>query len=186
MLDNLIKSYLHYFPFSFNDKEQLFYKKLKRKKFDVWECIFYLREAFEEIEEISLDSCDEELYFYLSLQYVFLKKSQMHKEVIHTINFLPNMIYQPIMKFERGRNQQGLFFYQGYLDYIEPAYNFRVLAKQHLYFQNIEFHIKNKTMILNELDRIGINKKSLFCDYDSIACYIKEKYNPKNIPENVS
>lgn len=101
----------------------------------------------------------------------------MYKEPIHTINFLPNMVYQPIIKFDRGRNQQGLFLYQGYLTYIEPAYNFRVLAKQHLYFQNTEFHIKNKTNLLKELDRIGINKKTLFCDYDSIAQYITEKYS---------
>ena len=87
------------------------------------------------------------------------------------------MLYQPIMKFERGRNQQGLFLYQGYLTYIEPVYNFRVLAKQHLNFQNVEFRVKNKTTILNELDKIGINKKTLFCDYDSIAQYITDKHS---------
>ena len=32
-------------------------------------------------------------------------------------------------------------------------------------------------MILKELDKIGINRKTLFCDYDSIAKYITEKYN---------
>jgi len=177
LLHELIENYLHYFSSSLDDKEQTFYKKLKRKKFDVWECIYYLREAFEEIQEFSLDLCDEELYFYLALQFVFFKKSLMYKEPIHTINFLPNMVYQPIIKFDRGRNQQGLFLYQGYLTYIEPVYNFRVLAKQHLYFQNTEFHIKNKANLLSELDRIGINKKTLFCDYDSIAQYITEKYS---------
>lgn len=69
------------------------------------------------------------------------------------------MLYQPIIRFERGRNRQGLFLYQGYMTYIEPVYNFRVLAEQLLYFQNIEFHIKNKSTILKELDKIGINKK---------------------------
>ena len=87
------------------------------------------------------------------------------------------MVYQPIMKFERGRNQQGLFLYQGYMTYIEPVYNFRVLAKQQLYFQNIEMRIKNKALLLKELDTIGINEKTLFCDYDSIARYIKDKYS---------
>ena len=87
------------------------------------------------------------------------------------------MVYQPIMKFERGRNQQGLFLYQGYMTYIEPVYNFRVLAKQQLYFQNIEMRITNKALLLKELDTIGINEKTLFCDYDSIARYIKDKYS---------
>lgn len=180
LLGELIDSYLYYFSSSFDEKENKFYKKLKRKKFDVWECIGYLREAFEEIKEFPLESCDEEIYFYLALQFVFLKKSFTYKEPIHSITFLPNMIYQPIMKFERGRNQQGLFLYQGYLTYIEEVYNFRVLAKQHLYFQNVEFRIKNKTIILNELDKIGINKKTLFCDYDSVAQYIYEKYGVLN------
>ena len=177
LLSELISSYLFYFSSPFEDKEKIFYKKLKRKKFDVWECIVYLRDSFEEVKEFSLDSCDEEIYFYLSLQFVFFKKALSYTEPIHSITFLPNMLYQPIMKFERGRNQQGLFLYQGYLTYIEPVYNFRVLAKQRLYFQNIEFRIKNKATILKELDKIGINKKTLFCDYDSIAQYITDKHS---------
>lgn len=177
LMNDLIRSYLFYFSSPFGDKEQTFYKKLKRKKFDVWECIAYLRDAFEEVQEFSLELCDEELYFYLALMFVFFKKALLFTEPIHSITFLPNMIYQPIMKFERGRNQQGLFLYQGYLTYIEPVYNFRVLAKQHLCFQNVELRIKNKETILKELDKIGINKKTLFCDYDSIAQYITDKYS---------
>ena len=180
LLDELIESYLYYFRSPFGDDEQKFYKKLKRRKFDVWECIGYLRNTFEEIQEFPLDMYDEEIYFYLALQFIFFRKALTNEEPIDSINFLPNMIYQPIMKFERGRNQQGLFLYQGYLTYIERVYNFRVLAKQHLYFQNIEFHIKNKAVILKELDKIGINKKTLFCDYDSIAQYITEKYSILN------
>jgi len=177
LMGELVKSYLFYFSSPFDAKEQIFYKKLKRKKFDVWESISYLRDAFEEVKEFPLESCDEELFFYLSLQFVFFKKTLAYTEPIHSITFLPNMLYQPIMKFERGRNQQGLFLYQGYLTYIEPVYNFRVLAKQHLCFQNIEFRIKNKATILIELDKIGINRKTLFCDYDNIARYITDKYS---------
>lgn len=87
------------------------------------------------------------------------------------------MVYQPVIKFERGRNQQGLFLYQGYTTCVEPVYNFRVLAVQHLYFQNITFQIKNKANLLKKLNRVGINQKTLFCNYDSIAQYITEKYS---------
>lgn len=177
LLDVLIESYLQCFPYPFSEEEKVFYKKLKRKKFDVFECTYYLREVAEDLKEFPYDECDELVYFYLALQFFYLKKARGYTEPIDCIGFLPNMIYQPIIKFERGRNQQGLFMYQGYMTYIEPVYNFRVLASQHLYFQNIEFHIKNKTNILKELDRIGINKKMLFCDYDSIAQYITEKYS---------
>lgn len=180
LLDELIDAYLCYFPTSLDDNEQKFYNKLKRKKFDVWECIGYLREAFEEIKDFSLYACDEELYFYLVLQFIFFKQARMCKEPIYTINFLPNMVYRPILRFERGRNQQGLFLYQGYMTYIEPVYNFRVLVQQHMPFRNIEFHITNKEVIRKELDRVGINKKTLFCDYDSTAQYITEKYSILN------
>ena len=177
LLDVLIESYLKCFPYPLPDEENKFYKKLKRRKFDVFECTHYLREAVEELKEFPYGECDELIYFYLALQFFYLKKAREYTEPIDCIGFLPNMIYQPIIKFERGRNQQGLFMYQGYMTYIEPVYNFRVLAAQHLRFQNIEFHIKNKRNILKELDRIGINKKMLFCDYDSIAQYITEKYS---------
>lgn len=186
LLDELIDAYLFYFPTSLDDNKQKFYNKLKRRKFDVWECIGYLREAFVELKDFSLSACDEELYFYLALQFIFFKQARMCKEPIYTINFLPNMVYRPILKFERGRNQQGLFLYQGYMTYIEPVYNFRVLAQQQLCFQNVEFHVKNKAQIMMELDRIGINKKTLFCDYDSIAQYITEKYSVLNEADKLS
>ena len=177
LLDTLIESYLQCFPHPFSDEESMFYKKLKRKKFDVFECTYYLREVVQELKDFPYDECDEKVYFYLGLQFFFLKKARGHTEPIDFIGFLPNMIYQPIIKFERGRNQQGLFMYQGFMTYIEPVYNFRVLAVQRLYFQEQSFLIKNKTAILQELDKIGINRKTLFCDYDNIARYIKEKYS---------
>ena len=177
LLDTLIQSYLQCFPYPYSDEEIKFYKKLKRKKFDVFECTYYLREIVQELKDFPYSEYDEIIYFYLALQYLFLKKARGYKEPIECIGFLPNMIYRPIIKFERGRNQQGLFMYQGFMTYIEPVYNFRVLAVQHLYFQEKSFCIKNKTAILQELDKIGINRKTLFCDYDNIAYYIKEKYS---------
>ncbi len=38
---------------------------------------------------------------------------------------------------------------------------------------------KIKKEILKSHDKININKKTLFCDFDSIAEYIKEKYTEK-------
>lgn len=177
LLKKLIEDYLYYFSRPFSDEDKKFYSKLKRKKFDIWECTYYMREISEEIKSIPLNECDEEVYFYLVLQYIFLKNAKEIKEPIHTLRFLPNMVYRPVMKFERGRNQQGFFLYQGYMTYIEPAYNFRVLAMQHLHFQEMEIHIKDKQRLLSELDKLGINRKTLFCDYDSIAAYIREKYS---------
>lgn len=177
LLDELIDSYLYCFPSPFSEEEQKFQKKLKKKHLDIWECIGYLKEVDEELKSFYFGNYNEKVYFYLILQFFFFKSIRKYTEPICCINFLPNMIYRPIIKFERGRNQQGLFLYQGYTTYIETVYNFRVLATQRLHFQNIQFRIKNKNMILKELDKIGINRKTLFCDYDSIAKYITEKYN---------
>jgi len=38
----------------------------------------------------------------------------------------------------------------------------------------------NKASILKELDKIGINKSTLFPEIDKVADYIKEKYTTKN------
>lgn len=74
-----------------------------------------------------------------------------------------------------GRNQQGLFIYQTYLSFVESVYDAEIVAKQRVWPNEI-IVIENKEQILKELDFIGINKKFVYGDYDSIASYIKNKY----------
>ena len=176
LLKILIADYLAYFDYPFLDEEKELQKELIKKDIDVWTCISLIGNLETDLLSFSLDGCDEKVYLYLSLQYHFLKQTRNCQEAIFRIRFLPNMIYRPVIKFERGRNQQGLFIYQGYQSYIEPIYSFRVLTVQDVYFQDVEFRIKNKRTILKELDKIGINRKTLFCDYDSIAKYIVDKF----------
>ena len=41
--------------------------------------------------------------------------------------------------------------------------------------------VENKDKILEELDLMGINEKFIYGDFDSIARYIKNKYQPIDI-----
>ncbi|PEO48107.1 FRG domain-containing protein [Bacillus pseudomycoides] len=90
-------------------------------------------------------------------------------------NVLPNFKYAPILTFERGRNQQGLFIYQNYLQsnqHIETPY---IEGIQRILSDKIVI-INNKEKILSELDFMGINEKFIYGDYDNIAKYIKRKF----------
>jgi len=116
----------------------------------------------------------EVLIYILYLQR-FLLRIIDYREPIWWFNIMPNFKYAPILSFDRGRNQQGLFIYQTYLSFVESVYDAEIVAKQRVWPNEI-IVIENKEQILKELDFIGINKKFVYGDYDSIASYIKNKY----------
>lgn len=115
------------------------------------------------------------LEYTLKLQ-AFLKQTLDYEETIWWLNFIPNFIYTPILSFERGRNQKGLFIYQAYLSFDESTYNTHILCQQRVW-PDVVFVIENKDKILRELDFIGINDNFIYGDYDNIAGYIKKKYD---------
>lgn len=91
------------------------------------------------------------------------------------LNILPHFKYAPILTFERGRSQQGVFVYQNYLQdgkYLNTPY---IVSIQRIWPDKI-IVINNKEKILKELDFIGINEKFIYGDYDNIAKYITKKY----------
>ncbi|WP_308768247.1 FRG domain-containing protein [uncultured Anaerococcus sp.] len=95
----------------------------------------------------------------------------------------PKIIYKPSIKFDRWKNQEGLFIYQLSTEKTLPSskqsstLNINVIKNV---VQNIDYEyeivISNKKQILHELDNIGINRKFIYPDSDNIAQYIKEKY----------
>ncbi|PFV81735.1 FRG domain-containing protein [Bacillus sp. AFS059628] len=90
------------------------------------------------------------------------------------LNLFPNFKYAPILTFERGRNQQGLFIYQNYLqsgEFIKDPY---IEGIQRIVPDKVVV-INNKEKILEELDFMGINEKFIYGDYDHIASYIRNK-----------
>lgn len=101
------------------------------------------------------------------------------------MDFLPNFLYSPVLTFKRGLSQQSSFFVQTIFD--KHAFNFhnpmkkesvqqiprQLLNCQANYNQKIIIDGKSKVSILEELDKIGVNKATMFGDADSIAAYIQ-------------
>lgn len=88
------------------------------------------------------------------------------------INFLPIFTYQAITNFNRIKAQNGEFIFQMAL---KLNINTHLLQKLNPSVQiKIDKHAKES--IMNDLDMMGINKKNLFGDPDSISMYLKDKY----------
>lgn len=115
------------------------------------------------------------LEYTLKLQ-AFLKKALDFREPIWWLNCIPNFLYTPILSFERGRNQQGLFIYQAFISYDESTYNTHIVSQQRVW-PDIIIVVENKEKVLKELDFMGINEKFIYGDYDSIATYIRKRYH---------
>lgn len=102
-----------------------------------------------------------------------------------TMDFLPNLLYRPVLTFKRGLSQQSAFFLQSLFDKHEvnimngeqitdiymkiPRKMFRSQAN---YCQKIIIDGNSKEIILSELDKMGVNKATMFGDADSIADYL--------------
>lgn len=99
------------------------------------------------------------------------------------MNFIPNLLYQPIMTFKRGLSQQSSFFlqpifYKHGLDihhYGSDKVNkiqSQLFKSQANYTTKLVIEGQYKKRILRELDKIGVNKATMFGDADNIANYI--------------
>lgn len=134
-------------------------------------------EFMDKIQEKSGNINLEVLEYTLMLR-AFLKQIIDNRKTVWWLNCIPNFLYTPLLSFERGRNQQGLFIYQAFLSYHEPVYDFNILSQQRVWPEYV-IVVENKERILKELDLIGINEKFIYGDYDNIAKYIKKKYTNK-------
>lgn len=124
---------------------------------------------------VDITNIDRLSYLYLILIIKLLSDFKEQGEYINYINFLPIFIYSSPNSFDRIRNQQGLFIYQGYYQAYESVYNLNLFVPQRIH-PDVILVIKNKDKILKELDMLGINEKFIYNDFDSIAKYIKRKY----------
>nr|WP_312577725.1 FRG domain-containing protein [Sedimentibacter sp.] len=154
------------FPLYYNQeyKNKLQYEYIRNNK----ELIAEIEKRHGSIELILLE-------YILKLQ-AFLKQTLDFEASVWWLNCIPNFLYTPILSFERGRNQQGVFIYQAYLSFDESTYNTHILSQQRVW-PDVAIVIENKDKILRELDFMGINEKFIYGDYDSTARYIKKKYD---------
>ncbi|UHA73759.1 FRG domain-containing protein [Paenibacillus sp. 481] len=125
--------------------------------------------------ESAYSNISYEVFLYTIYLQRFLKEILDLTEPIWWFNIMPNFKYAPILTFERGRNQQGLFIYQTYLNYVEVVYNAQIVARQRVWPDKI-IVVENKKQIYKKLDFIGINEKFIYGDYDNVASYIKKNF----------
>ncbi|WP_195973129.1 FRG domain-containing protein [Clostridium thermobutyricum] len=123
---------------------------------------------------ISIDTFNknELISIYVLLVAYVLRCTEEFNEPIFWIHFLPILSYEPLVSFDRRRGQYGLFLYQLYFQIENDIYGRNMVSKQRIWPDKI-IVIQNKEKILKELYTIGVNKKSVFGDLDSIAQYIK-------------
>lgn len=178
--NNLIQENHEYFSnyFDYTSPKTLEPYDNEAYKLYIWDYIYSLIESernlkgyYRQIEDVS-----PAVFLYTAYLQSFLNNILSFTTTIWWFNLImPDFKYAPILTFERGRNQQGLFIYQTYLNYIEETYNTPIATLQRVWPNKI-IVINNKEKILKELDFMGINEKFIYGGYDHIASYIRNKF----------
>lgn len=88
---------------------------------------------------------------------------------------IPYFMYKTPLKFDRIRNQSGVFLYQAFYDYSTYYEIIDGLMVQKI-TPNMIIQVDNQKGIMEELDMVGINKKFIYGDFDNTAQYINKKY----------
>lgn len=172
-LNILFKEFNEYFK---DNLENNLLEEMNKKSPDLLVILKYLNKFNENVDINTYEKYSLEVIVYLKLVKYFFEMCYEYGKEIWWIDFLPNIVYRPIIKFERGITQGGSFLYQIYGSYRNEEENCRVQIVQRIRHKDYIFVIKNKKKILNSLDNIGINKMTVFKDFDSTASYIKHKY----------
>ena len=163
------------FPRLPNELWGLFSSKNKRNLDDLLKKHFETSSFFARKLFNNVDANVSVLNYMFLIQAFFklIRKSGVQNHP--TISFLPKLLYQPTLTFERGMLQRGSFFFQAYCSYRDKVTDNHLLLKQDIQSDGcLEIH--NRKSILQSLDNIGINIKTIFADYDNIALYIRRKY----------
>ena len=120
--------------------------------------------------DIKYYSVPEELaYIYLVLLVFYLRRA--NKKGIG--KYMPYMVYRPKLTFERARLQQGFFIIQPFKSLYKNN-NGIMLMQDIKHTKSIQ--VNNPSLILQQLNAIGINKGMMYGDFDNIAKYIRSKY----------
>lgn len=147
-------------------------------KLKIWDYIASIIENEPKLKSLyqQIDDVSSTVFLYTAYLQSFLNNVLSFTTTISWFNLvMPDFKYAPILTFERGRNQQGLFIYQTYLNYIEETYYTPVAVLQRVWPDKV-IVINNKEKILKELDFMGINEKFVYGSYDHIASYIRRKF----------
>ncbi len=121
-------------------------------------------------------------YVYVISKYIHIEKNNLGDDQ-EFISYLPNLLYKPVIEFERGQKQDGCFFFQSHFPFVNDIMGpygknnkYYSISFQYFKFDEVLFQIQNKKEILHSLDKFGYNEKTLWCDFDHVASYIVKKY----------
>lgn len=127
------------------------------------------------------DNCSNNTGIYTNLLFEFFNALTSisffdNKRINIYFPDIPYFIYKTPYKFDRVRNQEGLFLYQLYHTYATECEDVPdKIIKQEI-IPDLTMVINNQESILEELDFIGVNLKSIYGDFDNIATYINRKH----------
>ncbi|WP_259418231.1 hypothetical protein [Bacillus toyonensis] len=178
--NNLIQEHHEYFSnyFDYTIPQTLEPYANEAYKLYIWDYIYNLIESERKLKGYyrQIEDVFPAVFLYTAYLQSFLNNILSFTTTIWWFNLImPDFKYAPILTFESGRNQQGLFIYQTYLNYIEETYDTPIATLQRVWPNKI-IVINNKEKILNELDFMGINEKFSYGGYDYIASYVRKKF----------
>jgi len=104
---------------------------------------------------------------YIALLVILIDEVNREKN-LYKFNLDIYFTYCPPNIFERIQGQKGLFIFQPYIYHEEEAYRFNLLNVQNIN-PDYKINIENWEKVVNDLNHMGINKESLFFDFDSIS-----------------
>jgi hypothetical protein len=91
---------------------------------------------------------------------------------------IPYFMYKTPLKFDRIRNQSGVFLYQAFIDYQTDLDEVGGLMVQEI-TPSMVIQVDNQKDIMKELDIVGINKKYIYGDFDNTAQYVNMRFFDK-------
>jgi hypothetical protein len=90
------------------------------------------------------------------------------------VSFLPNILYSPLLSFGRAERQTGSFFVQAYYSANKVLFHESIRS-----IKSVRVKAEHKTRFLDALDRMDVNGRTIFKDYDHIAGYVTERYRKR-------
>jgi len=167
----------------FNEYMKISKDMMNMTSSDIGMCNNMLMDIIERYGNATINNLEEAsllVIIYLNLLKEFLVtlgSSYYGEECSVNLPLMPNLIYKTPYKFDRIRNQEGLFIYQLFYAYsIDDGKSGPTNLLRQDISPDVIIKVENQKEILKELDFIGINRKFVYGDYDNIAYYINNKF----------
>ena len=133
------------------------------------------------MNDIHFEPINDMMHYIVFLLYCFRAMRKLGTDTAPSdfTELFPVMIYKPKITFERARLQQGHFIYTPYIAASGVFTDLEIEMKN--IFPAAVVEVENPFQILLELENVGVNVRTVFGDYDSIAKHIKEKESRRHL-----